>query len=141
MLQVEIGAILGVERAEQIDDQQGLMDLGVTSLMAVEFRNRISKRVGQRLPATLVFDYPTIEMLTNYLLATLSPPITETMISPLSIATNGAPTNGATGNGSVTHGMTTNGATSHEPSTLATDDLSEAQMLALLAAKLDKMGL
>ena len=141
MLQVEIGAILGVERAEQIDDQQGLMDLGVTSLMAVEFRNRISKRVGQRLPATLVFDYPTIEMLTNYLLATLSPPITETMISPLSIATNGAPTNGATGNGSVTNGMTTNGATSHEPSTLATDDLSEAQMLALLAAKLDKMGL
>lgn len=45
------------------------MDLGFDSLMAVHFRNRIVSALGlaEKLPATLVFDYPTCEEIGNYL--------------------------------------------------------------------------
>ncbi len=35
--------------------------------MAVELRNALAGTVGQSLPATLLFDYPTVEALTEYL--------------------------------------------------------------------------
>ena len=37
------------------------------SLMAVELRNTIADAVGRALSPTLVFDYPTIEAIANYL--------------------------------------------------------------------------
>lgn len=51
------------------DRRQRLMEFGVDSLMAVDLRNRLTKGLGlsQPLPATLIFDYPTIETLARYL--------------------------------------------------------------------------
>jgi hypothetical protein len=51
------------------------MDLGFDSLMAVQLRNLLSKGVGleRPLPASLMFDYPTIEALASHLLERVAP--------------------------------------------------------------------
>jgi Phosphopantetheine attachment site len=45
------------------------MDLGLDSLMAVQLRNRLTKalQLEQPLPATLMFDHPTIEAIARFL--------------------------------------------------------------------------
>jgi acyl carrier protein len=62
--------VLRLTASQAPDREQRLMDLGIDSLMAVEFRNMLATdlRVDGKLPATLIFDYPTIDAIADYLL-------------------------------------------------------------------------
>ena len=63
--------ILGLKSSTRIDPRQPFQDLGLDSLMAVELRNALSNSVQQELPTTLLFEYGTLQDLTDYLCETL----------------------------------------------------------------------
>ncbi|MEU3574108.1 type I polyketide synthase, partial [Kitasatospora sp. NPDC036755] len=66
-------AVLGRSGANAIGAQQAFKDVGFDSLTAVELRNRISDASGVRLPATLLFDYPTPAAIAEHLRDRLVP--------------------------------------------------------------------
>ena len=59
--------VLGLESAQPIDLKQPLSDLGLDSLMAVELRSVLNTELGCSLSTTVVFDYPTVTALADYL--------------------------------------------------------------------------
>jgi acyl transferase domain-containing protein/SAM-dependent methyltransferase len=68
-------AVLRRDDADPPDLHDRLTDLGLDSLMAVQLRGQLGTGLGfgTTLPATLMFDYPTIDKLAAYLLPLLCP--------------------------------------------------------------------
>jgi NADPH:quinone reductase-like Zn-dependent oxidoreductase/SAM-dependent methyltransferase/acyl carrier protein len=62
---------------DNLDARTPLGDLGLDSLMAVELRNSLgaSLSMDRPIPATLVFDYPTIEAITDFLAGPVLDPL------------------------------------------------------------------
>ncbi|WCD94517.1 SDR family NAD(P)-dependent oxidoreductase [Streptomyces sp. HUAS 31] len=71
LVREEAAQALGLRSAESVRPDQPLRDLGMDSVTAVDLRNRISARIGTKLPATLLFDHPTPIRLAEHLLGSV----------------------------------------------------------------------
>ncbi|MEU5367250.1 type I polyketide synthase [Streptomyces sp. NPDC005925] len=67
IVRAEASGVLGFSGPELARDTRGFSDIGFDSLTAVELRNRLSTATGVKLPATLIFDYPTPQALARHL--------------------------------------------------------------------------
>jgi myxalamid-type polyketide synthase MxaE and MxaD len=66
-LQREAGRVLGLAAAE-VDVEQGVFDMGMDSLMTVEFKSRLERSLRHSLPTTLTFKYPTMIAIADFLM-------------------------------------------------------------------------
>jgi acyl carrier protein len=105
----EVAAVLRLPLAD-VDAERGLFDMGLDSLMALDLRSRLEAGVGRSLPSTLAFNYPTAVALAAFLDIDEAPPVAPAPPTPVVAS---APT-------------------------ADTDDLSEDELAALLARRLER---
>ena len=73
---VLVAAAMGLASPQLLDPTVGFFQFGMDSLMSVTLQRSLSESVGEVLPASVVFDYPTVEALSGYF-ATILPEIIE----------------------------------------------------------------
>ncbi|MEO1799232.1 MAG: aminotransferase class I/II-fold pyridoxal phosphate-dependent enzyme, partial [Cyanobacteria bacterium J06629_2] len=66
-IRTQIAKVLGFADPEDVDTQEKFADLGMDSLMAVEFKNSLQASFGDAISLTAAFDHPNVELLTDYI--------------------------------------------------------------------------
>jgi acyl transferase domain-containing protein/NADPH-dependent curcumin reductase CurA/acyl carrier protein/short-subunit dehydrogenase len=72
-LEQRLVALLGFPAGTRIEPHRALRDLGLDSLLSVSLRNALAAGYGLDLPATLIFDRPTLTALADHLLGLIVP--------------------------------------------------------------------
>lgn len=67
---------------DQISTRKPLHDYGLDSLLAVQVRNGLSSLTNETMPAGLLFDYPTIDALTDFLTQKIMPVKSQHLAKP-----------------------------------------------------------
>lgn len=81
LLREQIVRVLEVP-ANRIDPQQPLAELGLDSLMALDFKKSVDKPLGTNMPATRLLNGATLSELTNTLAAMVEANLTEEGVKP-----------------------------------------------------------
>ena len=68
LMRQQVAAMLRLPSAEEVGRKRRLTDLGLDSLMALEFSGRLRKalQLDRPLSSTLIFDHPTLDALATY---------------------------------------------------------------------------
>ncbi|MEM7050084.1 MAG: type I polyketide synthase [Acidobacteriota bacterium] len=118
-VQREAVRVMMLPAGQALDRRSALSDLGLDSLMAVELRNGLSAACGVDLPATVLFDHPSVEALSDHLVALLGAVREAPKTSSTAVAGAGE---GADGDDELAEVLA------------ALDDLPEAELRAVLAS-------
>lgn len=108
--------LMALPKDHYLDPGEPLQNLGFDSLMALELRNAISKLLGKRLPATLLFDFPTLSLISTFITSEIFPESEVQVETPISEEIEVVEEN---------------------DEELDMDDLSDSDLAALLAEELD----
>lgn len=77
LVTTQVAAAMGLASAHTLEPTVGFFQFGMDSLMSVTLQRALSEKLGEVLPASVVFDYPTVEALTDFL-ASILPETIET---------------------------------------------------------------
>ncbi len=61
------GKVMGLPPTEALDPWTGFFQLGMDSLMSLTLARTLSESLGEFVPPSVVFDYPAVDTLTDYL--------------------------------------------------------------------------